>query len=351
MVKPIQRLDDPNNSGGVVNLTDGNTSVYANDRLVAVNTSSVGAFKLPGPNLKPPFGTGAVNTATDHGSKAVFAHNQPINYTSNNDLNGALRMGGSGDVFVGDDIDQDIPSIRQVVEDDDEDVFIPGFGQRRFEELKSNGTISKREQQVQEPPPTGQKNVEASKFTGRPTTACGGIELIVEPPGQPPLQGKQLEAIVLSPNFTVGKLTRKPFVAFDNPLIFGTTRISLGETVCNLKLLAINCLEPLIRQYPTAFVTNTWRADKKPGTTSQHGIGQAADIQFRNARKSDYYIIAQWVKDNMEFDQFLLEYKTTGTRLPWLHISFNKNRPNRRQVLTFLNDRTYAQGLVDLAAT
>ncbi len=341
MVKPIQRLDDSNTLGGVVNNTDGNTTVHANNLLIAVNTSTVGAFR-------PPKGTGAVNTATDHGSKAVFAHNQPINYTTNNDVNGAVRIGGSSNVFVGDDIDQDIPSIREVVSNDDEEIFVPGFGRDKFESLKKNGTISKREQAVAEPRPTGQKDIVVKPFTGAVNKNCAGIELIVEPPGLPPLQGKQLDAVQLSPRFTVGKLTRKPFVTFDHPLIYGGTKITLAETVCNLKLLALNCLEPIFDKFPNAFITNTYR----PGVgQSQHHLGEAADLQFRNVSKSEYYKIAQWVKDNVVYDQFLLEYKTTGTRLPWLHISFTSKRTPRRQVLTFMNDRTYAQGLVDLAAT
>jgi len=338
MVKPIQRLDDPNTLGGVVNNTDGNTTVYANNLLASVNTSTVG-------NFRPPKGNGAVNTATNYGSRGVFAHNQPINYTNNNDDNGAERIGGSTNVFVGDEIDQDIPSIRLVVENDDEDVFLPGEGKRRFENLKRDGTISEREQAISDPPPTGQKDTVVKPFTGNVNANCGGIELVVEPPGLPPLQGKTLEAVQLSPRFTVGKLTRKPFIIYDHPLIYGRTKLSLAETVCNLKLLAINCLEPIFDKFPNAIITNTYRE----GTgTSQHVLGQAADLQFRNVTKGDYYKIAQWVKDNVVYDQFLLEYKTTGTRLPWLHISFNK-ATNRRDVRTFLNDQTYARGLTDLA--
>ena len=44
MVKAIQRLKDENTSGGEIVETDGNTTVYANDRLVSVNTSLVGEF-------------------------------------------------------------------------------------------------------------------------------------------------------------------------------------------------------------------------------------------------------------------------------------------------------------------
>ena len=73
----------------------------------------------------------------------------------------------------------------------------------------------------------------------------------------------------------------------------------------------------------------------------------AADIQFRGLPKAEYYTVAQWIRDNVAYDQLLLEYKTTGTGLPWIHVSFNKDNL-RKQVLTLLNDRTYGQGLIQL---
>lgn len=327
MVKPAQRLTDSNALGGRIINTDGNTTVYSNNLLTSVNTSTV----LYGPPT----------TSTANGSGSVFAHNVNVNYTDNPDADGIPRVGGSPNVFVGDDIDQDIPSIRGVVEADEEDVFVPGSGAARFESVPK----TEREAAVPEPAPTGQADQQASKFTGTPTADCGGIEDEVAAAGG---DLNVIEAIVLSPRFTVKKLTRKPIIAFDNPLNPSSGDLSREEIVCNLKLLAINCLEPIYGRYSNAFVTNTWRPRGIGSPTSQHPKGQAADIQFRGVKKSDYYQIAQVLKDLVPFDQLLLEYKTTGTGLPWIHISFNKSG-NRKQVLTLLNNRTYGQGLIDLA--
>jgi hypothetical protein len=182
-------------------------------------------------------------------------------------------------------------------------------------------------------------------FTGTPTADCGGIEDEVTAAGG---DLNAIENIVLTPRFTVKKVTRKPNVIFDNPLNPGPGDLSREEIVCNLKLLCLNCLEPILSKFPNGFVTNTWRPRGKGSPTSQHPRGQAADLQFRGVKKSEYFQIAQVIKDLVPYDQLLLEYKTTGSGLPWIHISFNK-AGNRKQVLTFLNDRTYAQGLVDLA--
>ena len=126
-----------------------------------------------------------------------------------------------------------------------------------------------------------------------------------------------------------------------------------AQEVCeNLELLVKNCYDPIKAQYPKAFMTCSFRAAGKGSPTSQHPKGQACDIQFAGASKADYYPIAQWIRDNVSFDQLILEYKTTGSGMPWIHVSFNK-AGNRNQVFTFMNDRNCkapgVTGLYDLS--
>ena len=57
------------------------------------------------------------------------------------------------------------------------------------------------------------------------------------------------------------------------------------------------------------------------------GCGEYEDIKydkFDGIAKKDYYAIASWIKDNVLFDQLILEFKTTGTGNPWIHISYIK---------------------------
>jgi predicted chitinase len=144
-------------------------------------------------------------------------------------------------------------------------------------------------------------------------------------------------SIKLSQYFTLGSLTES--VVFSHTVVpnLGKTK---GEIVCNLKQLAENCLDKIKSKYPNMMVTCTFRPNSN---TSQHNIGQAADIQFTGASKAEYFEIAKWIKSNVLFDQLLLEYKTTGTKLPWIHISYTESP--RRQVMTFLNNTKYADGL------
>lgn len=120
------------------------------------------------------------------------------------------------------------------------------------------------------------------------------------------------------------------------------------EYVRNLQLLAQNCLEKIKVKFPDMKVTSGFRNYVPAGGAkkSQHLVGQAVDMQF-SCSPSQYFYIAQWIKDNCPYDQLLLEYKNTGTKLPWIHISY-KQSGNRNQVKTFYNHKPHSNGLVNL---
>lgn len=154
--------------------------------------------------------------------------------------------------------------------------------------------------------------------------------------------------------YTVGSVTKTPGVVFpyDVATIAPQNGLTVQEVCDNLKALITNVWVPLKTQYPDAFITCTFRKGGVGSPTSQHPRGMAMDIQYSKASKADYYTRALWIRDNLPYDQFLLEYKTTGTGKPWHHISFNKNG-NRAQVCTFMNDKNCkgpgVQGLFDLS--
>ena len=154
--------------------------------------------------------------------------------------------------------------------------------------------------------------------------------------------------------YYVKTVTKQPGVVF--PYDVASLAVSNGTTVDavvqNLANLVKNCFDPIKIQFPDAFMTCSFRAAGVGAAKSQHNLGLACDIQYAQASKADYYTRAQWVRDNISFDQFILEYKTTGTGKPWHHISFNAGS-NRGQVLTFMNDRNCkgpgVTGLYDLS--
>ena len=124
--------------------------------------------------------------------------------------------------------------------------------------------------------------------------------------------------------------------------------LTYGQIAYNLQGLALNVLEPLLALYPKMLVTSAFRSAASSSSTSDHPRGKAVDIQFPGVGKEEYYNIAKKLATQLNYDKLLLEYKTYGTGLPWIHISFDVNAP-RKIVLTYLNDRKYGDGLVNIA--
>lgn len=146
----------------------------------------------------------------------------------------------------------------------------------------------------------------------------------------------------ISKYFTIGNLSSN--AAVSKYPIQAQHGLTIPQIACNLKTLAENSLDAIKSKYPNAFITSGFRAGSG---TSQHERGEAADIQFTGASKSDYYEIAKWIKDNVVFDKLLLEYKTTGSGMPWIHISYRENP--RKEVYTFMNHAKKSNGLADLS--
>lgn len=147
------------------------------------------------------------------------------------------------------------------------------------------------------------------------------------------------ESYRLTENFTVGDLTTKVLVNAGRHRLRAQLGLTEGEIVQNLKLLAENCLEPIIAKYPnikinSAFRTNTGR--------SQHNRGQAADISFPGLRKVDLFDIAEDLKTLVPYDQLILEYSKPG----WIHVSFSADR-QRGSLLTWKGGKKYYAGLIN----
>jgi len=81
--------------------------------------------------------------------------------------------------------------------------------------------------------------------------------------------------------------------------------------------------------------------------TSQHCKGEAADIEVPGVPNAD---VAQWIVDNTDFDQVILEFYTPG--IPdsgWVHVSHNSDGPQRKSILTAMKENgktVYKQGLI-----
>ena len=87
-----QRNGDASNGGGTIS-SAAQSTVYANEKLISVNGSTVTTHGTY-PNVH-------VGVTTANGSSTVFAGGIAINRTGDADSCTHTRTGGSGDVFVG----------------------------------------------------------------------------------------------------------------------------------------------------------------------------------------------------------------------------------------------------------
>jgi zinc D-Ala-D-Ala carboxypeptidase len=155
--------------------------------------------------------------------------------------------------------------------------------------------------------------------------------------------------VQLSPNFKLRQMTVN--AVFPHPLVDYKAPNKLytkDERFKALQNLALNILEPMYAKYGKLNITSGLR-NQTSGTSSlsQHILGEAADIQFPGWNYARYWEEAQWVKDNIKYDQFIYEH-SSSTGLVWFHLSFkasgNRAPDNRTKVMTMYRNN-YTPGL------
>lgn len=120
----------------------------------------------------------------------------------------------------------------------------------------------------------------------------------------------------------------------------------------NLRKLAENVLQPIRDAYGRGVKVNSGfrhpdvNAAVGGSRTSDHCKGQAADIEIPGVANAD---LAQWISENLEFRQLILEFYTPG--IPdsgWVHVSYVEG-DNKKQVLTAMKENgktVYKPGLI-----
>jgi lysozyme len=138
----------------------------------------------------------------------------------------------------------------------------------------------------------------------------------------------------LSTHFNLGSLTKN-----GTRMPVNQQGLTAQEIVCNLKGLAENCLEPIIGLYPSMIITSGFRRPNDVAAsskTSQHYLGQAADIVIPGFSRQKHYDAIQAIQQLIPYDQLILEY--SGANTVWIHVSF-KYTANRQMAFT-MRDHT-----------
>jgi hypothetical protein len=124
----------------------------------------------------------------------------------------------------------------------------------------------------------------------------------------------------------------------------GIDNIPSDQELENLVELVKNVLDPIREHFGRPVTVNSgYRGKKlnkaiKGSKNSQHCKGQAADIEIIGISNYD---LACWIRDNMDFDQLILEFH--NRKVPdsgWVHVSWNSPKKNRKQTLTIDNTGT-----------
>lgn len=116
----------------------------------------------------------------------------------------------------------------------------------------------------------------------------------------------------------------------------GIPNTPTAEHIENMRYCCEKILEPVRAKFGPVTVNSSYRAplvNKAVGgsKTSQHVNGQAIDFEVKGV---DNKKVADWVADNLEFDQVILEFYSAGDKNSgWVHASIKKEGGNRRQRL------------------
>jgi zinc D-Ala-D-Ala carboxypeptidase len=118
----------------------------------------------------------------------------------------------------------------------------------------------------------------------------------------------------------------------------GIDNLPNDEQIEALIELVENVLDPVREHFGRPVTVNSGFRGKKlnkaigGSKSSQHCKGEAADIEIPGVSNPE---VAEWIKNNLDFDQLILEFHTSG--IPdsgWVHVSWRSSKKNRKQVLT-----------------
>mgnify|MGYP003135748402 CR=1 FL=1 len=126
----------------------------------------------------------------------------------------------------------------------------------------------------------------------------------------------------------------------------GIPNVANDLQIESMVLLAENILQPIRDEFGPFMVSSGFRCPELciavgSNIHSQHAKGEAADFEVPNI---DNLELAHWIRDNLDFDQLILECYTGGNS-GWIHCSY-KPEGNRKQMLTYDRVNGYRDGLL-----
>lgn len=156
------------------------------------------------------------------------------------------------------------------------------------------------------------------------------------------MENQIVSAIKLSRNFRLSELTKSTIA-----VRLGIDNTPNRDEIEQLEWLCLRVLQP-VRDYfgkavnvGSAFRCLELNRELHSSDSSQHLTGNAADIEIFGV---DNYVLACWIRDNLEFDQVILEFYDGTPNSGWVHVSWVAEN-NRAECLT-INKGVVKRGLV-----
>ena len=151
----------------------------------------------------------------------------------------------------------------------------------------------------------------------------------------------------LSPNFSLHELTKS-----ETALRLDIDNTPGEAETENLRLLCEKVLQPVRDHFGKGVKVNSgFRSSATNQATggsksSDHVKGQAADIEIPGVANAE---LAQWIMDNLEYTQLILEFYTPG--IPdsgWVHVSYDPNNLKKQELtaMKVAGKTQYVPGLV-----
>ena len=124
---------------------------------------------------------------------------------------------------------------------------------------------------------------------------------------------------------------------------FGIVNKPKTEHIENMQVLAEKVFEPLREWVGGPIKVNSmFRSEKlntalKGSYTSSHLSGEALDITSLGLKTN--LEMFHYIKDNLDFDQLIWEFGAANPK--WIHVSYNSEKENRKQILVIRKKGVY----------
>ena len=129
----------------------------------------------------------------------------------------------------------------------------------------------------------------------------------------------------LTRNFTLSELIKS-----DTAIRKGINNNPNAEQIEKLKALCENILQPVRDHFGRVKITSGFRSVELcmaigSSANSQHAKAEAADFECVGVDNAE---LADWIKDNLPYDQLIVEYYTPGEpNSGWIHCSYIPDQP------------------------